>query len=368
MVEISVDPEVRPIRPLQPGAERLVWADLSRVVAMFAVVVLHAAAPLLVQFHEQGAAAWWIGNVYDSAARWCVPLFVMVSGALLLGRTQPPRRFLRSRATKVLVPFAAWTAVYFFWAIWFRGRAWEPADLLRTAIERPVYYHLWFFYVLIGLYLLAPVLDVYLRAARPRELRYLLALWFAWASLLPLLEGLFGLEVYLSPGPATSPLMLLGYFVLGHLLRDVRPSSRQRVWLAAAFTAGLAVTAGGTYYVTVLRGGGEFDGSFYEYYSANVVVMSVALFLLLKSSRALHASSPRLRGALRSLSVLVLGIYLVHAMLIDVLKSGRLGFELDASAVHPAAGVPLFALVVFAASALLVALLRRIPIVARIVP
>lgn len=342
---------------------RHAWADLARVVAMVAVVVLHCAAPLLVQYEQRGPAHWWVGNLYDSAARWCVPLFVMVSGGLLLGRTRPWRRYFGRRARRVLLPFVAWTLIYFAWAVGFFDRAIEPEALLRVAVEEPIYYHLWFFYMLLGLYVLAPIVDTWLRAAERRDVAYLLAIWFAWASVLPMVERLFAVDVYLSPAAADSPARFLGYFVLGHVLRDVRLAGRGR-WLAGlALLAGFAATAGGTWYLTVVRGGGAFDGLFYEYYSVNVLVMSVALFLLLQSVRP-GRFAPHLRAA----SALVFGVYLVHAMFIGLFKSGRLGFELSATTLHPAIGVPLFAAAVYAASCLAVMLLRRIPLVARIVP
>ena len=59
------------------------WISNARIVAIFSVVCLHIAAYAVLNA-ELGTANWWSGNFYDAATRWCVPVFVMVSGALLL--------------------------------------------------------------------------------------------------------------------------------------------------------------------------------------------------------------------------------------------------------------------------------------------
>ena len=72
--------------------ETLIWTDSTRVLAALAVVMLHAAVPIVAGPAALGSPAWWAGNLYDALVRWCVPAFVMVSGALLLAphRGEPP--------------------------------------------------------------------------------------------------------------------------------------------------------------------------------------------------------------------------------------------------------------------------------------
>jgi fucose 4-O-acetylase-like acetyltransferase len=93
-----------------------VWADLIRVVALTAVILLHIAAVPVTHFKDLPIEKWWWANAYDSLARPCIPLFVMLSGALLLtGREWNPGTFVRKRVRKVVIPFVAWSAIYFAW-------------------------------------------------------------------------------------------------------------------------------------------------------------------------------------------------------------------------------------------------------------
>ncbi len=61
----------------------MAWLDAARVISIFAVVFLHISASVVTEA-DFGSSTWWHGNFYDSLVRWCVPVFVMVSGALLL--------------------------------------------------------------------------------------------------------------------------------------------------------------------------------------------------------------------------------------------------------------------------------------------
>ena len=57
----------------------MVWLDNSRIIAIFAVVVLHAAVSPVVDT-PFGSTDWWAGNLINAFSRWCVPVFVMISG------------------------------------------------------------------------------------------------------------------------------------------------------------------------------------------------------------------------------------------------------------------------------------------------
>lgn len=65
---------------------RLIWVDLVRTIAVLAVIVLHVSAWPVTQFGKIPVEAWWWANAYDSLVRPCIPLFVMISGAVLLTR------------------------------------------------------------------------------------------------------------------------------------------------------------------------------------------------------------------------------------------------------------------------------------------
>ncbi|MFZ4557738.1 MAG: acyltransferase family protein, partial [Pseudanabaena sp.] len=66
----------------------MIWVDKARIFAVIAVIVLHVSAIVVVGIKDFNDPQWWFGNIYDSMVRWCVPVFVMISGALLLSETK----------------------------------------------------------------------------------------------------------------------------------------------------------------------------------------------------------------------------------------------------------------------------------------
>lgn len=62
----------------------IVHMDVVRVIACFAVIMIHSSAPYVIE--NFGSLNFWIGNIFDGLARIGVPLFVMVSGALMLDK------------------------------------------------------------------------------------------------------------------------------------------------------------------------------------------------------------------------------------------------------------------------------------------
>ena len=62
------------------------WIDYLRVIAIIAVITIHSTTSFYARFGEIGMLDWWLANLLNSASRFAIPLFVMISGALLLGR------------------------------------------------------------------------------------------------------------------------------------------------------------------------------------------------------------------------------------------------------------------------------------------
>ena len=355
---------------------RLLWAEILKILAILGVILLHVSAPFLVPFED--SADWWVGNIYDSFSRWCVPLFVMVSGALILpgaGR-QPLRRFLLTRVRRILVPFLFWSAVYFLYRIQVKGDDLTLGGFFPMLLTEPIYYHLWFIYMLIVLYLFAPAASTFLQKAPNKHVWYLVALWFLWASILPFIDQPLGLETYFTPDlDDYSPLKLSGYFLLGYMLKDSHVRFGWPLFLVfLVFLLGGAATVVGTYLMSADRG--EFHPFFYKYFSVTVVAMTVSLFLLVKSifrtrkettaegEQTIRMNSPEI---LQKIGMSVFGVYLFHALALELLRDGFFGFTIDHTsalgvALSPAVGIPVFTVSIFVLSLVPVFVVRFIPI------
>lgn len=170
---------------------RNVALDLIRVVAIVLVLWQHASeyyyiGDNLSVIHANIPLLTWMNSV----ARICVPLFVMISGYLLLPVSTSTATFFRRRFTRILFPWVFWCVAY---AVYFMLRSGDGiATCIASVCRIPLNYgvevgHLWYIYMLIGVYLLAPIVSPWLRQCGKRELQGYLALWML-TTLLPYLH------------------------------------------------------------------------------------------------------------------------------------------------------------------------------------
>ncbi len=170
---------------------RVVFLDYLRVLACFMVMVIHSCEPFYLAADENGQTitkiacrgdAVWI-TVVECLCRICVPLFVMASSYLLFPVRTTTGAFLKRRLLRVFVPFLLWACAY----VAYFGGAW--GKMLFNFPDAGG--HLWFVPMLIGLYLIMPLLSPWAEAATEKEVRFWLLLWLATTSF-PFLRKLWG--------------------------------------------------------------------------------------------------------------------------------------------------------------------------------
>lgn len=350
-----------------PAGRRLFWADLVRVYAMAGVVLLHTVAMPNTQFGQVPMDLWWRTNIYTALVCTAIPLFVMLSGGLLLTQEHwDPLGFARRRLAKVLLPLPVWTLIYAGCRKYFWNQDVSMGDVLRsfvTGISDPVFPHLWFMYLILSLYLIVPVLRIFFLHSSLAGQLYFAALWIVASALKPVVERACGIELgyYLSPFFG-----FIGYFLLGATIFRHAPARAGRTALAACWAAvavGYVVTLLGTYRLS--SAAGRLDRYFYLDFSVTSIPMSVATFVLLRHFGSVLGERardyPRLTSAVTTLSALSFGIYLAHALVIVLLESGKLGFTLTTTTFEPLLAAPVMAAIVFAVSAAATFLVRRTP-------
>lgn len=167
--------------------DREKWIDWMRVAACLMVMVVHSTEPFYLggegsRILTEGDAYW--ASFFDTFVRACVPLFVVASSYLQFPLHYSTGEFLRRRAQRVLVPFLCWSIVYAL--VW--G---EPVENFRSLLLNFNYAagHLWFVYMLVGIYLLMPMLSPWAERVGKRELQFYLLLCFA-TTLIPFVRAL----------------------------------------------------------------------------------------------------------------------------------------------------------------------------------
>ncbi|MFV2049820.1 MULTISPECIES: acyltransferase [Metabacillus] len=338
---------------------RIFYFDNLRIVATFAVVLLHAAAPILYKFQTVTSTTWWTGNIYDSLTRWCVPIFFMLSGALLLNpdRTDKPMIFIRKRISKVIIPLLGWSTFYLIVQINREVIINDPFMITKAFFENDVYYHLWFLYVIIAIYLILPVLKVYIAGASQKNLQYYLLLCFIVTSVFSYISKFHEITVDIKVEAATG---YIGYFLLGYYLHRYGLSKITKIVMYLLAIVASIVIIRGTYDLTV-QNEGFFDGFFYHYLNMPVVFLSIAVFIFFQDFK-FDLSRFFLFSIINKTS---LGIYLLHPYIFLLLLEN---YDIHAHTVRAWAGIPILATFTLLVSMIVVMILQKIPVVKRFVP
>ena len=348
----------------------IAYFDVLRVMAILAVITLHVAI-----FHFQDtnvfSFSWEMSNLYDGLMRWGVPVFVMISGALFLDPS-------RERSTKQLYAknILHIACVLIFWSVCYAGLAFAAGSGQKDITKLISYVilgapHLWFLYMLLGLYILVPLLRP---LCKEEELtRYFLILAFIFSFFLPtvnkILTGLQLVMPYESIFRMHEGLTVLvrdnirfyftlefvSYFVLGYYINKISllPWQRKTIYLLGGLSwiASICFARFVSHTTQV-----AFD--FYAGCDVSLYVLFEALAVFVFVKYNFEHISARLANIFHYLSGRVLGIYLMHAAVQGFLNK-VLG--LNSSSFNPAISIPLLSLVIFVLSWMAVEVLLKIP-------
>ncbi len=344
---------------------RAVYVDLIRTVAMVGVILLHASGRWTVtsqemnQMNQLEFTSWGVVSIYQSFAVMGVPLFLMLTGALLL---QPEKNdtlgvFFKKRWARIGLPCLFWGAAYFAWDFLVQNIPFTASAIIQGILNGP-YTQIWYVYVLVGLYLLTPILRVFIANADQTIIKYFVILWVLGISIMPLfsLFTTFQLNsnVFTIPG-------YVGFFVLGTYLSTVK---MRRSASAIFIVLGIALTVFSTYMLAATIGGVEMY-FFQQYFSPTIVLASVMVFLLLFTfqppSVQTESNPAKVSKLIKVISENTFGIFFIHVMIIESIQNGYFGFGINRNTIDPVIEVPLLTAIVLFGSLAVILLLRKIP-------
>jgi surface polysaccharide O-acyltransferase-like enzyme len=342
--------------------------DLIRALAMFLVVLLHASNDAL-EASSVPAGDWWTSVVYKSLSLSCVPLFVMLSGALLLQPAkvnEPIRVFLRKRLSRIGLAFGFWSGVYIAWSFYTSKIPVTLSNVSQSiwySLFSGAYYQFWFIYLIVGLYLIAPILRVVIAYGEHKIVRYLILLWFVGVAIVPLIQFASGYTlnsgVFLLGG-------FIGYFVLGIYLLKIQLGTGI---LYGLLIASVAFTIFGIWLMTYPLSSLSQSSYFFGYLTVNVIVGSIALFLILLKFRPDWPGTNHIwfSRVVHAISKNTLPIFLFHVIILESFERGFFGFTLAYTTLNPIIEIPLIAVLTLFITLGLVLLMRKVPVLKKLI-
>lgn len=335
---------------------RIITFDALRIFAAFAVVCLHT--PGLIWYDSFPSVGWDFCCVFLSLVRWSVPMFVMISGALFLDLSKNIgiKRIYQKNIVRIVYAYLFWSLVF---VILTPDLCTSIKDVLISILKGPA--HLWFLKMLIGLYIIIPLLREIVTKKRIEI--YFLSLSFIVVFVIPtFLEGLSLFNKTFSDilleGFQTTGLdrvaAFSSYYVLGHFLYSQSLSRRLRWMFYTAGIASFLIVISATFFLSYSAG--HPNSFLLDYVNLFTYFETAALFVLFKEKVTSFSSATR--PIIVNVSVCCFGIYLVHPLVKNWL--GKF-FIFDPSSNTICFMIPLFSLVVFIVSCLLIRIIRYVP-------
>ncbi len=333
--------------------------DILRVIAAISVIFMHITVNNLYSL-PLASGTWFASAVVNAVSHFGVPVFVMISGAIFLDPKREPdiKRLWLHNILRLVIVLIVWSTFYGV-TDYLEYKA-EPVYILREIIDGRN--HLWFLPMLIGLYMIQPILLRWVKNAKEREIRYFLLLFlligilwetlkaFEISGVIDHLDKFRNIEMVCS---------YVGYFILGYYAVHIGFSSRTRRIIYFFGIVGCVLSAVCLTIVSRIKGvpvTGLVDS-----FSVFTFTYALAIFTFIVQTFKGKACPNTLSAVFSELGKDTFGVYLCHIALIE-----RFGLLNDICKPLPVVlGLILYAIILFIIGALASAIFRRIPFVGR---
>lgn len=285
--------------------QRVLFFDLLRCVAAFAVIGIHVLAPYRGELGVIPFGEWLSAVSINGMSRWAVPVFILISGALLLSDERPfdSSYYLKRRVGKVVVPFLIWSLFYAWLAGW-SSRGYDASiirEALQNGAEHETYYHLGFFYYFIPLYLIMPLFQWVAQNKNDNILVGYVVVWLITTVLYMFyVDGFWSTEYWLYSG----------YLPLGYLLYRAWPLNSATITLALVLGIPALIMTVAMVVMRSLEYGEYMVERWLSYKTINVVLVSSMIFILCRGIA--DRLSERTATIVRFISRYSMGIYILH--------------------------------------------------------
>ncbi len=370
---------------------RIVWLDVIRCVAMIMVIGVHCIDPFYISPTMRAIPEYthWAA-IYGSLLRPSVPLFVMMTGLLLLPvKKQPLGKFYKKRIYRVLFPFLIWSVLYSMFP-WVTGVLGLPKEIigdffcytqgqesqslidsLKDVAMIPFNFshkenHMWYIYLLIGLYLYMPFFSAWIENADRKTKRAFLLIWII-SLFIPYLKEyvanclfersgyVFGTDTWNEFGLFYYFAGFNGYLLLGHYVKKGNDWSLMKTFILCIlmFAIGYYITYTGFSTTASNPNATETEMElFFTFCSPNVLLMTLATFLLLQKVVITNSTVIKV---LANMTQCGFGIYMVHYFVV-----GPFFLLIGPSSLPIPLQVPLMAICIFLCSWAFTALIYKL--------
>ena len=337
---------------------RVIYYDILNILACISVVILHSNG--IVHFYSD-MRAWKTALIFEVICYWAVPVFIMLSGGTLLKYRErySTKEFFKRRFVKVLIPWIIWSLIIFV----INKKSFNFMQFVSDFAYGEIESAYWFFPLILFLYCIIPVLSVFTEKEEYRKiLKAILAFLFVFKAVINPICLIFNIELPTIFSFCLEPSGYIMFLILGYLLSTTNISKNKRIVVYILGILSIFIRYFYTYFMS--EQAGKLNTDLFDYCSAVSVLLAIAVFVFVKNVKwekiinKLHIKPNFLAG----LSACSFGVYLIHKLIRDQVTTV---FNLD---MHSIWYRTVGAILLYIISVIIVYIIKKIPILKKIVP
>lgn len=292
------------------------YIEFLRIFATLFVLLDHVAIAGVNYFSNSITKADKIAGYFiRNISHFSVPIFIMITGYLLLNPNKDVTyKKIRQYILRIVVVLFTFGTAFAWMELLFTDKTLtlaQPFIAIYNVVIGNGWDHMWYLYVLIGLYLITPMLRSFVKYSTQNDIKYILIVSIVFLSLLPMINNLLNIKIgFTLPISTIYPLYyILGYYI-GTSKKEINNSLIYMSIIIPTIIIICSTIIAINYNNTIIM-------TLSDYYSICIVILSIGLFLLGKKNSKWTDKS--YNKVVKVLSRTSFGIYIIHMVFINII-------------------------------------------------
>lgn len=265
----------------------IVWIDNARAISCILVIVTHVLGPWIYQLQQLDNINQFFLLFFFTISKLCTPTFLMISGSLLIQKEYKDLNPHKKRTKRLVNTFMIWSLVYLIFYTLLnvsRGSHYTASTYFYFVKDSMLYgsaYHLWFMYLIIGLYLFMPAISKIVKRISTFQFILFFILWTVSLIYIQYSELNSLLHLLLST------IGYIGYLLIGYIINKYKINERIRIRYASIiFIIGIITTLYLAY--SQLNFTKNIQANTFHRLNLNIAFVSIGFFMMIKSFMFKH--------------------------------------------------------------------------------
>ncbi len=324
------------------------WADIVRIIATFLIILVHTSG-----IYQTSIINYYLGLAYTSLGYLGAPLFLILSGYLLLPKKEDIKTFFKKRLNRILLPWISWSLVLTAIQIYSND---QSITFFVTEFKKSLQ-AFWFLPLLVCLYLITPFLRNLLQSSSKKEVILLLLVWFLAFSFFPYTINSQAFPYAADNGLVRQTFGFIGFYIFGYYLFLISKEKVNKYFYFSIFIVSIISSIILANLVLIKN----INLQIIHYFSPIIILASLTFSVFAFGILKYIKISKQTRNVVAKISGMSLGIYLIHDVLLSKLFKGYIFINPN----NFYAGF-LNALIIMFISILILFIISRIPVLRRL--